>query len=94
MKERVVNQISDSLRGHRPSENQHFTHRVQFLIAVRTGDVSSVRAPASGPHAGHVLLGLMQEFTGIRQRHHSVERRSGQADVAATQIWAEVAPAG
>ena len=44
--------------------------------------------------AGHVLLGLMQEFTCIRQRHHSMERRSGQADLAATQIWAEVAHAG
>ncbi len=43
MKERIVNQIGDSLREHRPSQNEHFTQRVQFLIAVRTGDLITVR---------------------------------------------------
>jgi Ankyrin repeats (many copies) len=43
MKERIMNQLGDSLREHRPSQNEQFTQRVQFLIAVRTGDLSTVR---------------------------------------------------
>ncbi len=43
MKERIMNQLGDTLREHRPSQNEHFTQRVQFLIAVRTGDLSTVR---------------------------------------------------
>jgi RNA polymerase sigma factor (sigma-70 family) len=43
MKERIMSQFGDSLREHRPSQNEHFTQRVQFLIAVRTGDISTVR---------------------------------------------------
>src|SRR5437899_10779594 len=43
MKERIVNQIGDNLREHRPSQNEHFTQGEQFLIAVRTGDLSTVR---------------------------------------------------
>jgi RNA polymerase sigma factor (sigma-70 family) len=43
MKERIMSQLGDRLREHRPSQNEHFTRRVQFLIAVRTGDLSTVR---------------------------------------------------
>jgi len=38
-----MNQLGDTLRENRPSQNEHFTQRVQFLIAVRTGDLSTVR---------------------------------------------------
>jgi RNA polymerase sigma factor (sigma-70 family) len=43
MKDRIMNQFGDSLREHRPSQNEHFTQRVQFMIAVRTGDISTAR---------------------------------------------------
>ena len=43
MKERIMSQLGDTLREHRPSQNEQFTQRVQFLIAVRTGDLSTVR---------------------------------------------------
>src|SRR5260221_5341765 len=43
-----MNQFGDTLREHRPSQNEHFTQRVQFLIAVRTGDLSTVRRLLQG----------------------------------------------
>jgi len=38
-----MNQLGDTLREYRPSQNEQFTQRVQFLIAVRTGDLSTAR---------------------------------------------------
>src|SRR5204863_7297258 len=42
LKERMMSQLGDHLREHRPSQDDRFARRGQFLVAVRTGDVPSV----------------------------------------------------
>jgi F-type H+-transporting ATPase subunit beta len=42
LKERMMNQLGDHLREFRPSQDERFARRVQFLVAVRTGDLARV----------------------------------------------------
>jgi RNA polymerase sigma factor (sigma-70 family) len=42
LKERMMNQLGDHLREFRPSQDERFARRVQFLVAVRTGDPDRV----------------------------------------------------
>ena len=50
LKERLMNQFGEHLREFRPSQDDQFAARVNFLIAVRTGDMARVeRQLASDP---------------------------------------------
>ncbi len=59
LKERLMGQFGDYLREFRPSQDDEFAQRVNFLIAVRTGDVVRVeRQLASDPGLLEVTLSL------------------------------------
>jgi F-type H+-transporting ATPase subunit beta len=47
LKERLMGQFEDFLREFRPSQDDEFAQRVNFLIAVRTGDVARVEQELS-----------------------------------------------
>jgi ankyrin repeat protein len=57
LKERMMSQLGDHLREQRPSQDERFMRRVQFLIAVRTGDLAVIqRQLETDPALVHVTL--------------------------------------
>jgi hypothetical protein len=57
LKERMMSQLGDHLREQRPSQDERFMRRVQFLIAVRTGDLAVIqRQLEADPALVHVTL--------------------------------------